>query len=164
MKILNVLLISGLSVITAREAAAACGGGGWHQSSSAASKPAIQATEVRAEPVSYHSSNVSGTLGSFYARFEGVSAQLSLTDSQLKDATSAKDSVRNRIEKLEKRKSRAENKLAECTGDCEDETREVRRAADALQAYDAKAEFDNELKSILSSQQWKTYKSSIASK
>lgn len=162
------LVFSGVFVVSVHEVSAACGGGGWHQPASAPKATVAaghETTVVRTEPVVNHSPTTVTNLPStsLDSRFISISAQLSLSESQWNDVANAKDKVRNRIDKLENRKARAESKLAQCMGDCKDETRELRKAADALQSYDGRADFEKELKSILTSRQWDLYSSASIS-
>jgi hypothetical protein len=173
-KLIVLTLFSGVLAFSVSEARAACGGGGW-RSSTSASKPAavevhvqpvvVQVSEGSAEPIAYRRLTTSSkqSPAAFDSQFQGVSAQLNLDESQWKDVNNAKDNVSKRIAKLEKKQARAEDKLAHCTGDCEEEVRGVSRAKDALQSYNGNAEFERELKSILTARQWDLYNSAVVS-
>jgi chromosome segregation ATPase len=130
------------------------------QATSAQAAPtATQAAPASTAQTTNKNSTGSSTQPSnnFDARFDAISSQLNLDESQWEDVSKAKQNVRNRIAKLAKKLAKAEEKLAQCTGDCEGERHDVAKAKESQRTYDSKAEFEKELKSVLSSGQWSFY-------
>lgn len=127
------------------------------QAAPTSTQPAPASTAQTANKNSTGSSSSTQPSNSFDARFDSISSKLNLDESQWDDVSKAKQNIRNRIAKLAKKLAKAEEKLAQCTGDCEDERHDVAKAKESQRTYDSKAEFEKELKSVLSSGQWSFY-------
>lgn len=173
-KLLLLALFAAVSFVCVGEASAACGGGGWKKAPKGDGQAATNPAPAPASPApaSPPAAPRSGSTASatpplppppppptFDARFRAVSAQLKLNDAQSKDVAKVRDDVASNVTSLDKTLFQAEEKFAKCAGLCEAETREVNKASEAQRAYNAKAEFEKGLKSILTASQWDLYSS-----
>lgn len=180
-------VVAVMSLVCVGEAGAACGGGGWKKPSSSkpandnASAPAQSAPAKSASapaqpaapaapaapttPPSSDSAAAASTgtstqpLTTFDARLRAVSSQLKLDEPQSKAVAKVREVVASQVAILDKKLFQAEEKYARCTGACKEESRELDKASEAQRAYNARAEFEKELKTILTSSQWSLYTS-----
>jgi len=167
-KFIAVALFTVLLVGCVGEAGAACGGGGWKKppkdkdgadgkAAPASAAPAASAKAAAAPAAPAPAPAPAKKPAGFDAQFEAVVTLLKLDETQSKKVAKAREDIINQAAVLDQRLFSAEEKFARCAGPCEAETKEVNAASVAQKAYVPKAEFEKELKTILSAKQWDIY-------
>jgi hypothetical protein len=144
--------MAALAILTMGQVHAACGGGGYK-----APVKTVEATQVQRETPRVVAVNAAVGASIDSTRFDSVRGMLELSKNQSKDISNAKSEINNENKKLVKAQSKAQSKLDDCDGDCEDAKRALIRSTNALNQYNANAEFDLRLRTILRPTQAATY-------
>jgi hypothetical protein len=174
MKFLGTSLLVLLLTATFGSAQAACGGGGWHSSRSSATTTTYDSQPIVSSSEASHvvSTSVQPTRDTSYsrpapnpgtfdtARLDNIAPRLNLSQKQWDRIQTAKQQVREDQLDLNRDVNKAEQRLAQCSGNCDTERLQLNKASQAQRSFSADAEFDRRLQSILSSEQMSIYRGS----
>ena len=147
-------------LMLAGAAQAACGGGGFRPGNRDKPSPDIQSARSVSYGKNSSASQVTSSLPetpTFSSRFESVVNNLKLSGQQYTELWNVRVNFNKKLGELQQDVAKAQARLAQCTGNCDTERRQVEESQSKLSAFDAKKEFEHRLTEVLNEEQLRQY-------